>query len=290
MTQRDKWINWSLFVLLALIWGSSFILMKLGRTHLNGMQIGALRIFSAGVVFSPFTLAHLRKIPLARIPLVALSGVLGNLLPAFLFAAAIDRIDSSLEGILNSLTPLFVIVVGVLFFHIRLEMRKVAGVLIGFVGLLLLSLYSGFNASDFGAASLVLLATLLYGINVNIVNRFLRDLDPFAMATVSLTIVAVPALVVLLWQNVFSMAVHDEEARISIGASMLLGFVGSAIATALFYILIKRAGGLFASLVTYAIPVVAIGWGLLDGEAISVVQFGCLAVILGGVYLVNKKS
>jgi drug/metabolite transporter (DMT)-like permease len=290
MTARDKWINWSLFVLLALIWGSSFILMKIGRTQLNGMQIGAIRIFSAGLIFAPFALVHIRQIPRAKLPLIALSGLLGNLLPAFCFAAAIDRIDSSLEGILNSLTPLFVIIVGALFFQVKLETRKVAGVLVGFLGLLLLSLYSGFNASNFGYAALVLLATLFYGINVNLVNRYLRGYNPVQMATVSLTIVAVPAALVLLQQDVFSILRYDSGARIAIGASVLLGIVGSAIATALFYMLIKRAGGLFASLVTYAIPVVAILWGVLDGESITWVQVGCLLVILSGVYLVNKKS
>ncbi|RYY90142.1 MAG: DMT family transporter [Chitinophagaceae bacterium] len=289
MTQRDKWINWGLFILLALIWGSSFILMKVGRTQLNGIQIGAIRIFSAGLVFAPFALFHFRQIPLRKLPLIFLSGVLGNLLPAFCFAAAIDRIDSSLEGILNSLTPLFVIVVGVLFFQLKLEARKIAGVLVGFVGLVLLSLYSGFNASNFGYAALVLLATLFYGINVNIVNRYLRGLPPLAMATVSLTMVAIPAGIVVAYQNVFSMLRHDSGSLPAIGASALLGIVGSAIATALFYLLIKRAGALFASLVTYAIPVVAIAWGLLYGENISIAQFGCLAIILGGVYLVNRK-
>ncbi|TCZ73621.1 DMT family transporter [Flaviaesturariibacter aridisoli] len=289
MTPRDKWINWGLFILLALIWGSSFILMKVGRTHLNGLQIGSLRILSAGVVFLPFALFQARRIPRARIPLLLLSGLLGNLFPAFLFAAAIDRIDSSLEGILNSLTPLFVIVVGLLFFGMKLGRRQVAGVLIGFIGLVLLSLYSGFNASNFGYAALVLLATLMYGINVNIVNRYLRGLDPIAMATVSLSLMAIPAAIVVGQQEVFSMLRYDEGALLSIGASVLLGIVGSAIATALFYLLIKRAGALFASLVTYAIPIVAIGWGLLDGEGFTLVQGGCLAVILAGVYLVNKK-
>jgi drug/metabolite transporter (DMT)-like permease len=290
MNARDKWINWSIFVLLALVWGSSFILMKIGRTGLNGVQIGAVRIFSAGLVFAPFAVFHIRHIPRRRLPLIALSGLLGNLLPAFCFALAIDRIDSSLEGILNSLTPLFVIVVGVLFFKVKLETRKIAGVLVGFIGLLLLSLYSGFNASNFGYAALVLLATLFYGINVNLVNRYLRGYNPVQLATVSLTMVAIPAGIVLLQQDVFSILRYDSAALPALGASALLGIVGSAIATALFYMLIKRAGGLFASLVTYAIPVVAILWGLLDGEAITAVQIGCLAIILGGVYLVNKKS
>ncbi|RYY98962.1 MAG: DMT family transporter [Chitinophagaceae bacterium] len=290
MTERDRWINWGLFVLLALIWGSSFILMQIGKdAGLDGIQIGSLRILAAGVVFVPFALVLGRRIPRRKLPLVALSGVLGNLLPAYLFATAIGRVSSALEGILNSLTPLFVVIVGALFFGVRLPRRKLAGVLIGFLGLVALTLKSGFGVSDIGYVLLVLLATLLYGINVNLVNQYLKGLDPIAMATVSLSIVAVPAAFVVAQGGLLSMALHDEAARVGIAASALLGLIGSAVATALFYLLIKRAGGLFASLVTYAIPVVAIGWGLLAGEHISLFQMGCLGIILGGVYLGNKS-
>ena len=113
----QKAASWTLFVLLALIWGSSFILIKKGADHLTGIQIGALRIFSAGIVFLPFGMFHIKKLPKEKIPLVLLTGLLGNLFPAFLFAIAIEKkIESSLAGILNSLTPLFVIVIGVFFF------------------------------------------------------------------------------------------------------------------------------------------------------------------------------
>ncbi|MCW3073327.1 MAG: hypothetical protein JWP69_396 [Flaviaesturariibacter sp.] len=290
MVAKEKGVNWLLFILLALIWGSSFILMKLGKEHLNGYQIGAVRIFSAGLVFFPFALFHIRQLPLRKLPLILLSGLLGNLFPAFLFAIAIEKIDSSLEGILNSLTPLFVIIIGVLFFKAKLAKIKIIGVLIGFLGLVLLSLSSGFSESNYGYALLILLATLFYGLNVNLVNYYLKGIDPLKMATVSLAMVGIPAFVVAWQQEVFSMFRYDEGARWAIGASALLGIVGSAIATALFYLLIKRAGGLFASLVTYAIPVVAIFWGVLSGEQVTIVQVGCLFIILGGVYLGNRSS
>ncbi|MDB5252677.1 MAG: hypothetical protein JWP27_1846 [Flaviaesturariibacter sp.] len=288
MQPTGKGINWLLFILLAVIWGSSFILMKIGREFLNGYQIGAIRIFSAGVVFLPFAVFQVRRLPDRKLPLVFLSGCVGNLIPAFLFAIAIEKISSSLEGILNSLTPLFVILIGVLFFRATLERKKLAGVLIGLVGLVMLSLSGGFGENNFAYALLILLATVLYGLNVNLVNSYLKGLDPLAMATVSLSMVAVPAFFVVWQQDVFSMAIYDDEARWSIAASVLLGVMGSAVATALFYVLIRRAGGLFASLVTYAIPVVAIFWGTLAGEPFSVLQVACLGVILGGVYLANR--
>ncbi|MDB5197935.1 MAG: hypothetical protein JWP88_2306 [Flaviaesturariibacter sp.] len=288
--QTRKGLNWLLFVTLAFIWGSSFILMKIGKEYLNGYQIGSIRIASAGAVFLPFAIFHIGKLPRKKLPLILLSGMLGNLLPAFLFAIAIEKIDSSLEGILNSLTPLFVILISVLFFKAKLHRQKIAGVLIGFIGLVILSLSSGFSSSHYVYALLILLATLFYGINVNLVNYYLKGIDPMKMASVSLAMVSIPAFFVVWQQEVFSIAVYDEEARWSIAASVLLGIMGSALATALFYVLIKRSGGLFASLVTYAIPIVAIFWGVLSGETVSIFQVACLAVILGGVYLVNRSS
>jgi drug/metabolite transporter (DMT)-like permease len=287
--KKDKIFNWLLFVVLSVIWGSSFILMKLSREFLDGYQIGAVRIFSAGAVFFPFAIFHLRKIPLRKLPIVMLSGLIGNFFPAFLFAIAIEKVDSSLEGILNSLTPLFVIIIGALFFKARIANKKTAGVLIGFIGLLLLSFSTGFSSNNFGYALLVLVATVLYGLNVNIVSHYLQGIDPFKMATVSLATISIPAFFVLWQTHVFSIARYDIEARWSLIAAIVLGLGGTATATALFYLLIRRAGGLFASLVTYAIPVVAIFWGLLAHEEIGLIQVSCLLIILTGVYLGNRN-
>ena len=288
--KNQKTINWLLFIILSIIWGSSFILMKFSKEHLNGYQIGALRIFSAGLVFFPFAIFHLSKIPRKKIPIVALSGLLGNLLPAFLFAVAIEKkIDSALAGILNSLTPLFVILLNIVVFKASVPQKKLVGVLIGFVGLLVLSLSKGgINLNNFGYASLILLATILYGLNVNVVTHYLKGIDPFHMATVSLAFMSLIAGVVLWQQDMASIILYDRGAWVSILYAVLLGVVGSALATLLFYMFIKRAGGLFASLVTYGIPVVAIFWGLLANETVTFIQISCLAVILGGVYLANK--
>jgi len=286
---RQKVVNWLIFMLLSVIWGSSFILMKKSAESLSGWQIGAIRIFSAGLVFFPFAVFHVKKIPLRKLPLIIASGLLGNFFPAFFFAIAIEKIDSSMEGILNSLTPLFVIVIGILFFNDKTQIKKIAGVLIGFVGLLILSLSkTSFATSELGYMLLILLATLFYGFNVNIVSRYLKEVNPMQMAAISLSIIAIPAGIIAWQENVFSIAQHDAAALWPITASVLLGIVGSAIATALFYMLIRRAGGLFASLVTYVIPIISIFWGLLDNENITVIQMACLGLILSGVYLANR--
>jgi drug/metabolite transporter (DMT)-like permease len=286
---KQNFTNWLLFIVLSVVWGSSFILMKKSSEHLNGLQIGAVRIFAAGVVFLPLAVFHLGKIPWRKLGIVMVTGLLGNLLPALLFASAIkENGESSLASILNSLTPLFVIVISVLFFKSKVQSKKIAGVLVGFAGLVVLSLSKGrFIANDSGLL-LILVATVFYGITVNLVSYYLKGIDGFKIASVSLTIVAIPAAFILWQQNVFSLALYDDEARWSIAIACLLGVVGSAIATALYYVLIQNAGGLFASLVTYAIPIVAIIWGLLANEQITAIQLGCLAIILLGVYLANR--
>ena len=261
---RNKVIDWALFIVLSLIWGSTFILMKECSADLNGWQIGSLRIFSAGIFFLPFAIFHIRQIPAAKLPFVILTGLLGNLFPAFLFAIAIEKkINSSMAAILNSLTPLFVIVIAVLLFKAKIQSKKIAGVLVGFIGLLILSLTKGgITIDNYTFTLLILLATLFYGLNVNIVTHYLKEVDPFKMATVSLAIMAFFAGIILWVQDVPSIIQYDSGATKAIVYAILLGVVGSAIATALFYMLIKRAGGLFASLVTYGIPVVGIFWGL----------------------------
>jgi drug/metabolite transporter (DMT)-like permease len=283
----QKASSWALFVLLALIWGTSFILIKKGTEHLSGWQIGAIRIFAAGIVFLPFALMHINKLPKEKIPLILLTGLLGNLFPAFLFAIAIEKkIESSLAGILNSLTPLFVIVIGVSFFKAKIQSKKIVGVIVGFIGLPILSLTKGpISASDIGFTLLILLATVFYGLNVNLVGTYLKGLDPIKMSTVSVGFLAIPTAVVL-WLHPVSFS--TGEMRESIFSIIALGLLGTAAATVIFYALIKKAGGLFASLVTYAIPIVAIFWGLLYNENIGIVQFGCLGIILVGVYLANK--
>ncbi len=284
---NQKGSSWILFSLLALLWGSSFILMKEGAKNLSGWQIGAIRIFSASAVFFPFALFSLRKLPAGKLPLIILTGFLGNLFPAFLFGIAIQRqIASSLAGILNSLTPLFVIVIGALFFKKTVPAKKVVGVLIGLVGLVLLSVSRGtVTLSEVGFTLLILLATIFYGLNVNLITTYLKGVDPFQMATVSIAFLLLPSLAVLYLQPV---SFGNAAMRQSIIACAALGVLSSAIATALYYALIRKAGGLFASLVTYVIPVVAIGWGLLFGEPIGWLQVGCLAIILGGVFLANR--
>ncbi len=293
---HNKLINWSIFIILCFVWGSSFKLMKDSRAALTATQIAGLRIFSAGLVFVPFAIFHFSKIPRNKIGLVILSAVFGNLLPAFLFAAALTKIDGSLAGILNALTPICVVAIGVAFYGSKISSRKLLGVLIGFAGLVFLIVTPALIGEktirfvNLGYTLLVLLATLFYGINVNMVAHFLKGLNPIHNATVSLAFMSIPAGIILWQQDFLQLDFSNATVQRAIGASVVLGLAGSAIATALFYILVKRAGGLFASLVTYGIPFVALFWGFLDNEEITWVQVICLGIILLGVYLANRPE
>ena len=288
-----KLLNWFLFTALALIWGSSFILMKAGMEALSAYQVAAIRMLSGGLILLPLALKSFREIPREKIRLVVLSGFLGSFFPAFFFCIAETKIDSSLAGILNALTPMFTISIGALFFQLQINAAKIAGVLLGFIGLCLLFLVRGkLELSYLSYSSLVILATLCYGINVNMVARHLKGIGSVSIASFAFACLIPPSLAVLWKTGYFEIDMLPDKGtwRMATGSAVVLGVMGTALASIIFYMLVKRAGTLFASLVTYGIPFVAIGWGLLFGESITLAQVGCLLVILAGVYLVNRNK
>jgi drug/metabolite transporter (DMT)-like permease len=286
----QKLVNWFIFIILCVIWGSSFILMKGGMNVLSPYQVASLRILSAGIVLLPFAIKSFKHIPANRRMLVILSGLLGSFFPAYLFCIAETKIDSSLAGILNALTPLFVIISGVAFFQLKVKMLQLIGILIGFVGLCFL-VASGANISlaYFSYTFLVLLATLFYGINVNMVGRYMTGIGSLEIASMAFVFLIIPCFLILFFTGYFLLPLGNDAYLKSTLASVVLGIFGTAIASILFYMLVKRASALFASMVTYGIPFVALAWGIWGGEHVNFQQVICLSVILVGVYLANKK-
>ena len=282
-------VKWFIFTVLSIIWGSSFKLMKFGMEALSPYQVAALRMISAGLILLPFTITAIKKIPKNKIGLVMLSGLLGSFFPAFLFCIAETKIDSSLAGILNALTPLFTVIIGVSFFRVEVSRQKYIGVIVGFIGLMLLFLVGGNVTLNYlSYALLVLLATFFYGINVNLIGSYMNKIGSLNIASLAFTFLIIPSSIILWYTGYFNLPLLAKEYLTATVASIILGVFGTAIASVLFYVLVKRAGGLFASTVTYGIPFVAVFLGLLDGEFITLLQVGCLAIILVGVYLANK--
>ena len=287
----NKFINWAIFCILSIVWGSSFILMKEGLTVLSAYQVASLRMLFSGLVLLPFAFSAFKKIPKEKMGIVFLSGFLGNFIPAYLFCIAETNIDSSLAGILNSLTPLFTILVGLSFFKTTINKQKMIGVIIGFIGLCLL-FAAGKNISfqNLSFASLVLAATFFYGLNVNVVGKFLKNIRSIDIVSVAFAFLIIPSAVILYLTGYFSISFNSPGFREASLAGIVLGVVGTSIASILFYMLIKRSTIIFASMVTYGIPVIAVAWGVYYGESISILQIGSLFIILAGVYIVNKPQ
>jgi drug/metabolite transporter (DMT)-like permease len=289
MSRYFRLVNWILFVVLSIIWGSSFILMKEGLNTLSPYQVAALRLFSAGIILLPVAIKKISLLRSGKVTLIVVSGLLGNFFPAFLFCIAETKIDSSLTGVLNAFTPFFSLITGVLFFNVKIKWHKVAGILIGFIGLCLLFFTKGnISLNYLSYAGLVLIATLCYGINVNMVSRYLKEVGSLNIATFAFSILTIPSFLVLAFTGFFSLPLSKTNYLFSVGSGAILGIMGTAIASILFYMLIKRAGVLFSSMVTYGIPFVALFWGYLDGERITAVEIGCLAIILAGIFLTNR--
>jgi drug/metabolite transporter (DMT)-like permease len=284
-------LKWFLFIGLSFIWGSSFILMKEGLEGLNAFQVASLRIVSSGLVLLPLAIKSIKLIPANKLLPVFLSGTMGSLLPAYLFCIAEQGIDSSMAGALNSLTPVFVIITGAIFFNNKASKQKVIGVLVAFSGCVLL-FFSQSNVllnGNLFYISLIILATIFYGLNVNLVFKYLKDIPSLQIVSVALCLNAIPALLCLYFFGYFSLDFTSREVLVASGFSVLLGALGTSIANILFYVLIKKAGAVFSSMVTYGIPFVAIFWGVIYHEKTGWMQVLSLSVILAGVYIANRK-
>ena len=278
--------------MLSFVWGSSFVLIKEGLVGLTALQVASFRIISSGIILLPIALNSFKKIPFNKLLLVFVSGVLGSLLPAYLFCIAELHIDSSLAGTLNALTPIFAIMIGALFFKTNTARNKILGISISFAGsILLFFAQPTFNEnSNIKDVLLVIIATLCYGINLNIVGKHLKEIPSLNIVAVALSSNAVPAAIVLYFTGYFQQDIFEKVILISTGYTLILGVVGTAAATVIFYMLIKRAGIVFSSMVTYAIPIVAVFWGILYGEQVGWKQIACLLIILTGVYVANKSQ
>ncbi|MBC8755583.1 DMT family transporter [Kordia sp. YSTF-M3] len=285
-------LKWVYLIILSLIWGSSFILIDLAMEGLNSIQLGALRIVITALFLFPIGLKKIKLIKRSQWKWIFWTAMAGSLFPVFLFAIAQEQLDSSVAGMLNSMVPLNTIVFGMLFFGIVVTKRQVLGVFIGLIGTLVLVIAGAdFNPSqNYWFSIFVLLATIGYGLNVNIIKKYLNDLNALAIVTGNFVIIVIPALIILIYTGFFSYIMHDVAMQIAVGYVIVLSLFGTAIAKVIYSRLVQISSPIFASSVTYTMPVVAIFWGLFFGERLSFYQIVGGIIILVGVYLVNKRS
>ena len=290
MFQEHK--KWLFLFLLALIWGSSFILIKKGLVGFTPLQLGSLRIIITALILFFAGFKSLKSLPKNTLKWIAVSGLLGTFFPAFLFAYAETEIDSAIASILNSIVPINTIVFGFLAFKIFTSRRQVFGVAIGFLGtLLLITNGASINPDqNYWYAFLVIIATIMYAFNINIIKRHLQNVPPIAIAVGNFVVIIIPAFIVLLFSDFFnSRVIQGPDFTMSLFYIFLLSLFGTAIAKVLFNNLVQISTPVFASSVTYIMPIVAVTWGVLDGETFGLWQGVATIIILFGVYLANSK-
>ena len=281
-----------LLLILALIWGTSFILMKRGLVVFSPGEVAALRVTIAGMVLVPLALLRSKQIKTKHVSRLFFSGMMGVFIPAFLFTTAQQHIDSSVAGILNTLSPIWTMVLGVVFFKLTFKRAAVIGILIGLAGTVLLMLsrsngqFTGFNLYGL----LIVLACALYGMNLNYIKFTIADLGSVTITSVSIALVAPLGAIYLFGFTEFLVKLNTiDGAWRAFGFVALLGFMSTAIAGFIFNKLVKMTTPLFASSVTYIIPLVSVMWGVLDGEELLISHLAGMAAILFGVYLANRK-
>lgn len=289
---NSKTLSWFILILLAIVWGSSFILMKRGLDAYSSDEVAALRISIAFLFLLPLQLKHY-KIDLKKyLPGILIMGFFGNFIPAFLFTLAETQISSSLTGMLNALTPLLTILVGLAWLKIKPSSKQVVGIIVGFISAILLMVFENGEDKFKNAiySLVVLVATLCYAISINGIRKYLGTLNSVTATVWAFTFTGPIALMYLFGFTDFTAHLSSQPLALpSLGYIGILAIVGTALSVILYNVLIKKAGVVFASSCTYLIPIVAVCWGLFDGESVNPAQILAIIAIIVSVYLINRK-
>ena len=284
--------HWIILIILSVIWGSSFILIKRGLDAFSFEQVATLRIFIASIFLAVLGRKFYTNIPIKKLWPIFCTGVIGNGIPPFLFSKAQTYVDSGIVGVLNVLTPLFTILIGVLFYNLKVKIINYLGVALGIIGTvyLLTPQSEQLNDKTLYFSIIAILGTVCYGWSANILKAHLEDLNAIQITTISFTFIGPWAGIYLFCGNFLEIMQSHPKALTSLGSIAILAIMSSAIAVIAFNKLIKMTGPLFATSCTYIIPIIAIIWGISDKEIIAMHHIIGFIIILSGVYLVNKRT
>ena len=288
----SKNIKWVYLGILSLVWGSSFILMKKALIGLTPIQLGALRIIITAIFLLLIGSKSLKKIQKHQWKYIAYTAVLGTFFPAFMFAFAVSYLDSSIVAILNSLTPFNTLIFGALVFGFVFNKKQLFGILIGLIGTVILIL-NGANLNpdqNYWFALLIFFASIGYAFNVNMIKKHLNEVSALSITAGNFVLMIIPALIILISTGFFTEFKLTKTNVSSLGYITVLAVLGTGVAKVLFNKMVQVTSPIFASSVTYLIPLVAVFWGVIDGENLSVIQAVAGVIILLGVYLVNKNK
>lgn len=286
-------LKWIYLCILALVWGSSFILIKKGLVGLTALQVGSLRTVFAALFLLVIGFKSLKHITGKQWKWIAFSGFFGTFFPAYLFSFAETEIDSAIVSILNSTTPLLSMLVGIALFEAAFVRKKFIGVMVGLAGTTAL-IWSGASVNpdqNYWYSLLVILASLFYGFNANVIKKYLQSLPALAITTGNFMVIAIPALIVLATTGFFSSEVLSApDVPLSLFYIGILGVIGTGAALIVFNKLIQISDPVFSTSVTYLVPIVALSWGILDGEKFTFIQLLSGLIIIVGVLIVNSRK
>ncbi len=292
MTGKNWGVSWVILLVLMLVWGSSFILIKKSLIYFTPVEVGLLRVTLTFFFLFPFALTRIKQAGWRLTGYLIISGLAGSLLPAILFAVAQTEIDSGVAGTLNSLTPLFTLILGITFFKLKIRLYNIIGVFIGLAGAIGLIYVSGDHgfAVNLKYAFLIIIATVCYAFNVNFIKTCLKELDSLTITVLTFFYLGVPLLfIILLFTDIPHKLIHNPDNLAGLGYLSILSIVGTGMALIAFNKLIKMTSPIFASSVTYMIPVVAIIWGVIDGEKFLPAYLFWFVLIIAGIIMVNAN-
>ncbi len=281
--------NYFLLFFLSIVWGSSFILMKKGLESFSYTQVAALRIFIAFISLVPFIYQSVTSVKKNHIIPIIIVGLFGNGLPAFLFAKAQTLLESSVVGILNSLVPLFTLLLGAYFFGNQIKKLNLYGIILGLLGAVFLIYFTNHPFMIINSyVFFVIVATIMYAVSVNVIDKYLYSLNPLHITSLAFLIIS-PMSFLYIDINDLLLISSTKTGLESLLYIVILAVLGTSLAVVIFNQLVIDSTALFASSVTYLIPIVAIFWGVFDGEIITFIHLLSIFLILSGIYLVNKK-
>ena len=288
-SQQQKWVY---LIVLSIVWGSYFLLIKKALIGVTPIQVGALRMIFTSIFMLLFAFPSIKKIKKKHWKYLVYTALTGTFIPGFLFAFAIYNIDSSIVSILNSFTPFNTLIFGAIVFGLAFKKKQLTGILVGLVGTLILILKGAdlHPSQNYWYAFLVIIASVGYALNANMVKKYLSDLDALAITTGNFLLLIIPATIVLSFTDFFTTYKATETQLNSLGYVAILSIVGTGIAKTIYNKLVQISDPVFSSSVTYLIPIVAIIWGVFDGEILSFIQVLGAVIILFGVYLVNASK
>ncbi len=291
MSQTSELKAWIILTFLSLIWGTSFILIKKSLIAFTPVEVATLRVGISGLAFFPLFLFYCRRLEWHRWWFYFIIALTGSGIPAILYATAQTRLSSATSGILNSITPIFTLIIGILLFKNLTSLKQIIGSVLGFIGVAVLivldkPLDSGEKVPIFFAA-LIIIGTLMYGTNVNLIKEYFQHVKPVQLSSFAFVLLGLPVLCVIPFTNIPYKIANHPEGMTSLYALILLALVSTVLALIIFYKLVQDTSAVFAASVAYIIPIVALIWGVFDGEFVGWMHIVSMAIILVGVYLIR---